>query len=102
MISAITSRCPCTSRSGLFCSSLVLFPCSSSVYLLPSRCQGKPLVFLIVRSQILMHDLTEKRMDELKLNEWIMTPSKNLSSVQDNRVKSWLHRMPEVDAEFLM
>ena len=49
-----------------------------------------------------MQDLTEKRMDELMLNEWVLTPTKNASGVEENVVRSWLHRMPDVVAEFLV
>uniref|UniRef100_A0AC35GSL8 Hint domain-containing protein n=1 Tax=Panagrolaimus sp. PS1159 TaxID=55785 RepID=A0AC35GSL8_9BILA len=40
-----------------------------------------------------------KRMDELKIGEWVISPGDGKMGI--SKVVSWLHRMPELEMEFL-
>uniref|UniRef100_A0AC34GTT2 Hint domain-containing protein n=1 Tax=Panagrolaimus sp. ES5 TaxID=591445 RepID=A0AC34GTT2_9BILA len=42
----------------------------------------------------------KKRLDELEINEWILSSGGNVTSGY-SKVNSWIHRMPKVEAEFI-
>ncbi|CAD5227574.1 unnamed protein product [Bursaphelenchus okinawaensis] len=50
-------------------------------------------------TMVTMADGTTKRMDELNVNDWVL--SANQSSQVQTPVESWIHRMPNQEAEFL-
>uniref|UniRef100_A0A914ZE91 Hint domain-containing protein n=1 Tax=Panagrolaimus superbus TaxID=310955 RepID=A0A914ZE91_9BILA len=42
----------------------------------------------------------EKRLDQLEINEWILSSGENVA-VGYSKVNAWIHRMPKVEAEFI-
>lgn len=60
---------------------------------------GSSLYCFTADTMVTLANGEQKRMDEIKINDWVM--SANRSNAIYSPVESWVHRMPEQDAEFL-
>lgn len=53
-------------------------------------------------SMVRMEDGTERRMDELKISDRVIVPAEETMNATLSSVRSWLHRLPEEKAEFIV
>ena len=53
-------------------------------------------------STVQLADGKERRMDKLQLNNFVKSPKKNSSTINAAPITGWLHRMEDVEAEFVL
>uniref|UniRef100_A0A914C738 Uncharacterized protein n=1 Tax=Acrobeloides nanus TaxID=290746 RepID=A0A914C738_9BILA len=74
-------------------------PAQSAGYY-PAATGGAGLFCFSGDTEVIMNDGETKRMDELKVGDWIMSVD-NSNKLVYSRVKSWIHKLPQQQADFL-